>query len=147
MQLGMIGLGRMGANIVRRVMRDGHTTVAFDTNPEAVRPLLTPRLADATDVIGDDSELLRAEDTWVLATAPRAFRLERFAAERGLSGAAAEEALRVEDEARRGFIRHHFHERIDDPAVYDLTVNVAAQGPTIAAACVVDVYRRRFPSR
>jgi cytidylate kinase len=91
--------------------------------------------------------LARAPSLRVLATAPRAFRLERFAAERGLSGAAAEEALRVEDEARRGFIRHHFHERIDDPAVYDLTVNVAALGPTIAAACVVDVYRRRFPSR
>jgi 6-phosphogluconate dehydrogenase len=32
MQLGMVGLGRMGANILRRVMRDGHTGVAFDTN-------------------------------------------------------------------------------------------------------------------
>ena len=36
MQLGMIGLGRMGANIVRRIMRDGHTAVAYDTNPETV---------------------------------------------------------------------------------------------------------------
>ncbi len=43
---------------------------AFVTNPEAVRPLLTPRLANATDVIGDDIELVWAEDTWVLATAP-----------------------------------------------------------------------------
>ena len=43
---------------------------AFVTNPEAVRPLLTPRLADATDVIGVDIELVWAEDTWVLATAP-----------------------------------------------------------------------------
>ena len=29
MQLGMVGLGRMGANIVRRIMRDGHTAVAL----------------------------------------------------------------------------------------------------------------------
>ena len=40
MQLGMIGLGRMGANIVRRVMRDGHTAVAFDTNPDTVAQLV-----------------------------------------------------------------------------------------------------------
>ena len=32
MQLGMIGLGRMGANLVRRVMRDGHSAVAYDVN-------------------------------------------------------------------------------------------------------------------
>ena len=34
MQLGMIGLGRMGANIVRRIVRDGHTAVAYDNNPD-----------------------------------------------------------------------------------------------------------------
>ena len=39
MQLGMVGLGRMGANIVRRIMRDGHTAVAFDTNPDTVAQL------------------------------------------------------------------------------------------------------------
>ena len=36
MQLGMVGLGRMGANIVRRLMRDGHECVVFDVNPESV---------------------------------------------------------------------------------------------------------------
>jgi 6-phosphogluconate dehydrogenase len=35
----MIGLGRMGANIVRRIMRDGHTAVAYDTNPDTVDTL------------------------------------------------------------------------------------------------------------
>jgi 6-phosphogluconate dehydrogenase len=39
MQLGMIGLGRMGANMVRRLMKDGHDCVAYDRNPEAVRGL------------------------------------------------------------------------------------------------------------
>jgi len=39
MQLGMIGLGRMGANMVRRVMRDGHECVVFDVNQEAVEGL------------------------------------------------------------------------------------------------------------
>jgi 6-phosphogluconate dehydrogenase len=36
MQLGMIGLGRMGGNIVRRLMKDGHTTVVYDKDPKAV---------------------------------------------------------------------------------------------------------------
>ncbi len=36
MQLGMVGLGRMGANIVRRVIKDGHTAVAFDTDADTV---------------------------------------------------------------------------------------------------------------
>jgi 6-phosphogluconate dehydrogenase len=39
MQLGMIGLGRMGANLVRRLMRDGHRCVVYDVSPEAVTQL------------------------------------------------------------------------------------------------------------
>jgi 6-phosphogluconate dehydrogenase len=39
MQLGMIGLGRMGANIVRRLMRDGHTCVVYDVSDDAVGTL------------------------------------------------------------------------------------------------------------
>jgi len=39
MQLGMIGLGRMGANIVRRLMRGGHQCVVFDKNPDVANAL------------------------------------------------------------------------------------------------------------
>ena len=39
MQLGMIGLGRMGANMVRRLMRGGHQCVVFTRNPDNVRLL------------------------------------------------------------------------------------------------------------
>jgi 6-phosphogluconate dehydrogenase len=39
MQLGMIGLGRMGANLVRRLLRDGHRCVVFDVNAEVVKEL------------------------------------------------------------------------------------------------------------
>ena len=39
MQLGMIGLGRMGGNMVRRLMRDGHECVVFDVSPDAVKGL------------------------------------------------------------------------------------------------------------
>ena len=39
MQLGMIGLGRMGANMVRRLMRDGHDCVVYDRSQEPVEQL------------------------------------------------------------------------------------------------------------
>ena len=39
MQLGMVGLGRMGANMVRRLMRAGHTCVVYDVNADAVKGL------------------------------------------------------------------------------------------------------------
>src|ERR1700731_1791044 len=39
MQLGMIGLGRMGANIVRRVAKGGHECVVYDHNPDAVKAM------------------------------------------------------------------------------------------------------------
>ncbi|MGI9157960.1 MAG: NAD(P)-binding domain-containing protein [Marmoricola sp.] len=41
MQLGMIGLGRMGANLVRRVMRDRHACVVYDPNADNVKALAT----------------------------------------------------------------------------------------------------------
>ena len=39
MQLGMIGLGRMGANMVRRLVRRGHACVVYDRNPKAATDL------------------------------------------------------------------------------------------------------------
>ena len=39
MQMGMVGLGRMGANMVRRLIRKGHQCVAFDVNPQAAKDL------------------------------------------------------------------------------------------------------------
>ena len=39
MQLGMIGLGRMGANMARRLMRGGHQCVVYDRSPETVTAL------------------------------------------------------------------------------------------------------------
>ena len=62
MQLGMIGLGRMGANIVRRIMRDGHQAVVYDRDPQAVAALV------AEGAIGSSS----LEEFVSLLTAPRA---------------------------------------------------------------------------
>jgi hypothetical protein len=50
---------------------------AFVSDAAAVRPLLTPRLARAADAVGDDVELLWAEESWVLATAPIGSSAER----------------------------------------------------------------------
>ena len=41
MQLGMIGLGRMGGNIVRRLMRAGHSCVVYDADSHAVQTLVS----------------------------------------------------------------------------------------------------------
>jgi hypothetical protein len=43
---------------------------SFVSDADTIRPLLTPRLADAADAVGQDIELLWAEDSWVLAAAP-----------------------------------------------------------------------------
>ena len=40
MQLGMVGLGRMGANMVRRLIKGGHQCVVFDMSPKAVEELV-----------------------------------------------------------------------------------------------------------
>ncbi len=50
MQMGMVGLGRMGANMVRRLVRDGHELVVFDVNADAVKAL-----ADETGATGATS--------------------------------------------------------------------------------------------
>jgi 6-phosphogluconate dehydrogenase len=48
MQLGMIGLGRMGANMVRRLIKGGHQCVVFDRSPQAVSELASEHAVGAT---------------------------------------------------------------------------------------------------
>ena len=50
MQLGMIGLGRMGANMVRRLIRNGHQCVVYDRSKQAVDDLVKEKAAGATSV-------------------------------------------------------------------------------------------------
>ena len=52
MQVGMVGLGRMGANIVRRLMRGGHECVVFDVNADSVAALATEG-ATGSDSLAD----------------------------------------------------------------------------------------------
>src|ERR1700733_11828758 len=64
MQLGMIGLGRMGANLTRRLMNDGHHVVVYDVNADAVKSLAadgatgTNTLADFVDALEKRRKLL-----------------------------------------------------------------------------------------
>ena len=47
MQLGMVGLGRMGANMVRRLLKGGHRCVVFDRSPKAVERLVQEKAEEA----------------------------------------------------------------------------------------------------
>ena len=69
MQLGMVGLGRMGANILRRVMRDGHTAVAFDTNPDTVSALAAEGAVGANTLEEFVAALERPRVAWVMIPA------------------------------------------------------------------------------
>jgi hypothetical protein len=77
---------------------------AFVSDADAVRPLLTTRLADAADMIGDDVELVWAEDTWVLATAPLGSspaRLQDLLADLAEVAAALEQGVHARDRSER----------------------------------------------
>ena len=69
LQLGMIGLGRMGANLVRRLIRDGHTCVAYDVNPEAVKALEADGAIGATTIEEFVSKLTKPRNVWIMVPA------------------------------------------------------------------------------
>jgi 6-phosphogluconate dehydrogenase len=69
MQLGMVGLGRMGANLVRRLMRDGHECVVYDVNPEAVQPLAGEGATGAASLDDFVAKLAKPRAAWVMVPA------------------------------------------------------------------------------
>ena len=69
MQLGMIGLGRMGANLVRRLMRDGHTCVVFDVNDAAVKELEAEGAIGASSIADLVSKMERPRNVWIMVPA------------------------------------------------------------------------------
>ena len=69
MQLGMVGLGRMGANLVRRLMRDGHSCVVFDTNPDAVKALEAEGAIGASSLEEFVGKLTVPRTAWVMVPA------------------------------------------------------------------------------
>jgi 6-phosphogluconate dehydrogenase len=69
MQLGMVGLGRMGANLVRRLMRDGHSCVVFDRNPDVVAGLEKEGAIGSSSMADFVSKLSVPRAAWVMVPA------------------------------------------------------------------------------
>jgi 6-phosphogluconate dehydrogenase len=69
MDLGMIGLGRMGANLVRRLLRDGHRAVVFDVDQASVDALVAEGAESATSAADLASKLDGTRAVWVMVPA------------------------------------------------------------------------------
>jgi 6-phosphogluconate dehydrogenase len=69
MQLGMIGLGRMGANMVRRLIRGGHDCVVYNRSPRAVEELVKEKATGATDLRDLVKKLQKPRAVWLMVPA------------------------------------------------------------------------------
>jgi 6-phosphogluconate dehydrogenase len=69
MQLGMVGLGRMGANIVRRLMRNGHQCVVYNRTPDKVQELAREGATPAKSLDDLVSKLAKPRAVWVMVPA------------------------------------------------------------------------------
>jgi len=69
MQLGMIGLGRMGANMVRRLLAGGHQCVVFDRAPEAVKELTREKAVGASSLADLVKKLEKPRAVWLMVPA------------------------------------------------------------------------------
>jgi 6-phosphogluconate dehydrogenase len=69
MQLGMIGLGRMGANMVRRLIQGGHECAVFDVSPQAVAALASERATPASSFADLVKKLAKPRAVWLMVPA------------------------------------------------------------------------------
>ncbi|MEA2262985.1 MAG: 6-phosphogluconate dehydrogenase [Acidobacteriaceae bacterium] len=69
MQLGMIGLGRMGANMVRRLIRNGHSCVVFDRSAQAVGDLVKDHAVGAASLVDFIKKLEKPRAVWLMVPA------------------------------------------------------------------------------
>jgi 6-phosphogluconate dehydrogenase len=69
MQLGMIGLGRMGANMVRRLIRSGHQCVVYDRSPQTVQELVKERAIGGDSLADFVKKLTRPRAIWLMVPA------------------------------------------------------------------------------
>ena len=69
MQLGMIGLGRMGANMVRRLQRNGHACVVYDRNSKAIAELTADGASGSASLAEFVKQLTRPRAIWLMVPA------------------------------------------------------------------------------
>src|SRR5579863_5221783 len=69
MQLGMIGLGRMGANMVRRLLKDGHQCVVYDRSADAVNSLAKEKATGADSLADFVKKLTTPRAIWLMVPA------------------------------------------------------------------------------
>jgi 6-phosphogluconate dehydrogenase len=69
MQLGMVGLGRMGANLVRRLMRDGHECVVYDVNAASVKTLAGEGAIGSESLADFVAKLSQPRAAWIMVPA------------------------------------------------------------------------------
>jgi 6-phosphogluconate dehydrogenase len=69
MQLGMVGLGRMGANMVRRLMKAGHECVVFDMFPKSVEELVKEKAVGSSSLKDFASKLTKPRAVWLMIPA------------------------------------------------------------------------------
>jgi 6-phosphogluconate dehydrogenase len=69
MELGIVGLGRMGANMARRLMKDGHKIVAYDVNPDAIAALASDGAEGASSLQDLVAKLSAPRSVWVMVPA------------------------------------------------------------------------------
>ena len=69
MKIGVMGLGRIGANIVRRLMRHGHECVVFNRIPEKVKQLLAEGAIAAFEIAELVSQLVNPRTIWLMLSA------------------------------------------------------------------------------
>ena len=101
MQLGMIGLGRMGANMVRRLMRDGHQCVVYDVYQEAVQALVKEGAVGAASLDDFVAKLSKPRAAWIMVPAA--------AVDKTLADLAARLEKGDIDHRRRQLVLHRRH--------------------------------------
>jgi 6-phosphogluconate dehydrogenase len=69
MQLGMIGLGRMGANMAARLMRAGHECIVYDSHPEPVQELVKQGATGSTSLTVFVKNLAKPRAVWLMVPA------------------------------------------------------------------------------
>ena len=69
MQIGMIGLGRMGANMARRLLKDGHQCVVFDSSPKAVNELTEEKAIGSSSLAEFVKKLAKPRAVWLMVPA------------------------------------------------------------------------------